>query len=263
MQAESLNLPAQCHTASHLSIITLLARCNFGDFALSWYIWLLTLRPVPFSEMIFYPMEFENLSFDLYHPQPLLVVISGPSGVGKDAVVNRMKAKGVSFHFVVTMTSRPPRQNEVDGVDYWFTTRQNFAGLISQNEFLEYALVYEDYKGIPKSQIREAMQSGKDVILRVDVQGAATLRRLCPEAVLIFLIPDDEEKWLERLQNRKTETSETLRLRVETARGEMEQLGNFDYVVVNATDRLDEAVNTIVAIIDAEHHRVHPRRITL
>jgi len=113
---------------------------------------------------------------------------------------------------------------------------------------------------VPKSQIRQALASGKDVILRVDVQGAATFRKLCPEAVLIFLIPQDEAEWMERLKNRKTETPESLKLRLETARAELERLNEFDYVVVNANDRLDEAVDTIVDIINAEHHRVHPRR---
>ena len=208
-------------------------------------------------------MESETLSFDLFHPQPLMVVISGPSGVGKDAVVREMMKRDLLFHFVVTMTSRSPRANEVDGVDYIFTTHENFEDLIQQEEFLEYALVYQDYKGIPKPQIREAVASGKDVVLRVDVQGAETLRRLCPEAVLIYLIPDNQKEWMERLANRKTETAEALALRIVTARGELEHLPRFDYVVVNAQDRLQEAVDTIAAIITAEHHRVHPRKVTL
>lgn len=205
----------------------------------------------------------ENLSFDLYHPQPLMVVISGPSGVGKDAVVKALKARNLTFHFVVTMTSRAPRQGEVEGVDYFFNTRENFEQLIAEDEFLEYALVYEDYKGIPRSQIRQALSSGTDVILRVDVQGADTLRRLCPEAVLIYLIPSNEAEWLERLRTRKTETAESLAIRIQTARSELEHLAKFDYVVVNAHDRLDEAVDTIIAIIDAEHHRVEPRKVCL
>jgi guanylate kinase len=207
--------------------------------------------------------EPEPLSFDLYHPQPVMVVISGPSGVGKDAVLKEMQARGLPFHFVVTMTSRAPRENEVPGVDYWYTTRENFEELIRQDEFIEYALVYEDYKGVPKPQIREALASGKDVILRVDVQGAATLRGLCPEAILVFLIPENEPEWLERLTNRKTETAESLAVRVRTAREELKELVKFDYVVVNADARLGEAVDTIISIINAEHHRVHPRSICL
>jgi guanylate kinase len=208
-------------------------------------------------------VETESLSFDLYHPQPLLVIISGPSGVGKDAVVRAMQKRGQPFHFVVTMTSRPPRPGEQDGVDYFFTSREKFERMISENEFMEYALVYQDYKGIPKEQIRQAFGSGKDVILRVDVQGAATLLRLCPDAVLIYLIPTNEGEWLERLRNRKTETAASLALRIQTARSELEHLGRFDYVVVNADDQLEEAADTIIAIIDAEHHRVHPRKAVI
>lgn len=208
-------------------------------------------------------MENNTLSFNLFHPQPLIVVISGPSGVGKDAVVQAMQQRGQPFHFVVTMTSRKPRPGEVDGVDYFFVSREKFEEMIAASEFMEYALVYQDYKGIPKEQIRRALDSGKDVILRVDVQGAATMRRLTPEAVLIYLIPTDENEWLQRLHNRKTETSESLALRIQTARSEMEHLGRFDYVVVNADDRLEVAAETIIAIIDAEHHRVHPRKVVV
>lgn len=208
-------------------------------------------------------MTEESLSFDLVHPQPLLVVISGPSGVGKDAVLKSLQQRDLPLHFVVTMTSRPPRNGEEDGVDYFFVSREKFEALIDQDEFIEYALVYQDYKGIPKTQIREAMGSNKDVILRVDVQGAQTLRRLYPDAVLIFLIPTNEKEWFERLRNRKTETPESLALRLKTAKEELEYLPEFDYVVVNAQDRLEETVDTIASIIRAEHHRVVPRKITL
>jgi guanylate kinase len=207
--------------------------------------------------------ENESLSFDVLKPKPLLVVISGPSGVGKDAVLKEMQAHDLPFHFVVTMTSRAPRKNEIDGKDYFFTTRENFEEMIRRDEFIEYALVYEDYKGVPKPQIRAALSSGMDVVLRVDVQGAATLRSLCPGALLIFLIPDNEKEWLKRLNSRQTETVESLAVRVNTARSELERMAGFDYVVVNAHDRLHEAVETIMNIIDAEHHRVQPREICL
>jgi guanylate kinase len=208
-------------------------------------------------------MPDETLSFDLYHPEPLLVVISGPSGVGKDAVLKSLQERGLPLHFVVTMTSRAPRNGEVDGEDYFFVSREKFQELIQQNEFIEHALVYQDYKGIPKSQIRDALASKKDVILRVDVQGAQTLRRLCPDALLIFLIPTNEKEWLDRLRNRKTETAESLALRLETARQELQHLPDFDYVVVNTENHLENTVDTIVSIIEAEHHRVQPRKVTL
>ena len=119
--------------------------------------------------------------------QPLLIVISGPSGVGKDTVIQHMKERSLPFHFVVTATSRPKRSNEIEGVDYFFVTHQEFTEMIETGELLEYAVVYEDYKGIPKKQVHDALSSGSDVVMRVDVQGAKTIRGLYPEALLIFL----------------------------------------------------------------------------
>lgn len=194
---------------------------------------------------------------------PLLIVISGPSGVGKDTVIQRMKERNLPFHFVVTAATRPPRLNEVDGVDYFFVSHDEFAQMIEQDELLEYAIVYNDYKGIPKSQVRMALTSGKDVIMRLDVQGAATVRKLCPGALLLFLITQDEEELINRLGQRKTETPEGLALRIATARQELKRLIEFDYVIVNRDFQLDETVDTILAIIQAEHHRVGPRKVTL
>ncbi len=200
----------------------------------------------------------------IYHqPQPLLIVISGPSGVGKDTVVRRMTERKLPFHFVITATTRPPRNNEVHGVDYYFYTKDEFAEMIEKNELLEYAIVYNDFKGIPKFQVKEALASGKDVVMRLDVQGAATIRELCPEAVLIFLTTETEEELENRLKIRKTERPEELNLRIATARQELKRVVEFDYVVVNRDSRLDETVDTIEAIIRAEHCRVHHRKVTL
>ncbi|MBW8011666.1 MAG: guanylate kinase [Chloroflexi bacterium] len=195
--------------------------------------------------------------------EPLLIVISGPSGVGKDTVLQRMKERNLPFHFVVTATTRPPRTSETDGVDYIFVSLEDFANMIENEELLEYAIVYKDYKGIPKDQVRQALKSGKDVVMRVDVQGAATIRKLSPEAILIFLITEDEPELVRRLKTRKTESPEGLKLRIATARQELKRIGEFDYVVVNREHQLDETVDTILAIIDAEHHRVEPRKVTL
>lgn len=206
-------------------------------------------------------MSDETLSFDLIHPQPLLIVISGPSGVGKDAVIRSLQKRDLPLHFVVTMTSRPPRKGEEEGRDYFFVSREQFEGLIREEAFLEHAVVYADYKGVPKEQVRKAFASELDVVLRVDVQGARSLRQLYPEAVLIFLIPTNVQEWLQRLQTRSTETDKDLDLRLATAKAELESLSEFDYVVVNAQDRLKETVDTIASIITAEHHRVVPRKI--
>lgn len=205
----------------------------------------------------------ESLSFDLFHPQPLMIVISGPSGVGKDAVLKSLQQRDMPLHFVVTMTSRLPRDGEVDGVDYFFVSREKFQALIQRDEFLEHANVYEDYKGIPKAQIREAFASHRDVILRVDVQGAQTLRGMFPDAVLIFLIPTNEKEWLERLRRRQSETADSLALRLETAKEELSHLSEFDYMVVNAHEHLEDTVDAIAAIIQAEHHRVAPRQVLI
>lgn len=195
--------------------------------------------------------------------QPLLIVISGPSGVGKDSVIQRMIARDLPFHFVVTATTRAPRPEERHSVDYFFFSRDEFAEMIDKDELLEYAIVYNDYKGIPKEQVRQALASGKDVVMRLDVQGAATVRSLCPDALLIFLTTQNEEEMLSRLRLRMTETPEALKLRVATARQELKRVIEFDYVVVNSQGKLDKAVDTILAIITAEHHRVHPRKVTL
>lgn len=195
--------------------------------------------------------------------KPLLIVISGPSGVGKDTVIQRMKERELPFHFVVTATTRQPRPEEVHGVDYYFLSHDEFAEMIEQDELLEYAIVYNDYKGIPKQQVRQALESGKDVVMRLDVQGAATIREISPEAVLIFLTTQSQEELVNRLRVRKTETPEGLNLRIATARQELKRIGEFDYVVVNPEYQLDETVDTILAIIHAEHHRVHPRKVTL
>ncbi|OGO25824.1 MAG: guanylate kinase [Chloroflexi bacterium RBG_16_54_11] len=201
--------------------------------------------------------------FRLPNPEPLLIVISGPSGVGKDTVIQRMKERNLPVHFVVTAATRAPRPNEIHGRDYFFFTHDEFAEMIEKGELLEYAIVYNDYKGIPKAQVRDALSSGKDVIMRLDVQGAATIRKLCPEALMIFLTVQDEDEMIRRLQERKTETPEGLKLRIATARQEMTHVGSFDYVVINHEFHLDEAVDTIISIIDAEHHRVNPRKVTL
>jgi guanylate kinase len=201
--------------------------------------------------------------FNLYNPQPLLIVISGPSGAGKDTVLQRMKERELPFHFVVTATTRPKRDNEVHGRDYFFVSKDEFARMIDEDELIEWAIVYGDYKGIPKQQVREALKSGKDVVMRIDVQGAGTVRKLASEAVLIFITVESEHELVRRLNERKTETSDTLNLRIATAKQELKRIDAFDYVVLNRDFHLDETVEAIRAIIQAEHHRVDQRKVTL
>ncbi len=201
--------------------------------------------------------------FELRKPNPLLIVISGPSGVGKDSIVQRMKEREFPFHFVVTATTRARRENEVHGRDYWFVSKEEFARMIEENELIEYAIVYGDYKGIPKAQVREALDSGKDVVMRLDVQGAETVRKLAPEALLIFITCENEEELERRLRERKTESADSLALRIATARKEFQRLDAFDYVIVNQDFHLDDTVEKVRAIIAAEHLRVHQRKVNL
>lgn len=208
-------------------------------------------------------MPDEEQPYKVYNPQPLLIVVSGPSGVGKDATLQELKRRQYPLHYVVTVTSRPKRDEEVEGVDYFFVTREQFEQLIHEDALIEYAVVYKDYKGIPKEQVRRALQSGLDVILRVDVQGAATLRKLYPEAILVFLAPENENELRKRLLERRTETPSQLQARLDIAQEEMKRCGEFNYVVVNSTGCLSETAKTIEAIIHTEHHRIPHRKVKL
>lgn len=197
-------------------------------------------------------------------PNPLIIVISGPSGVGKDTVIKKLRESRDSLHFVVTATSRPMRPGEVNGKDYFFVSKEEFLKMVDKNELLEYALVYGDYKGIPKKQIREYMAKGYDIVLRVDIQGAQTLRRILGDsAVFVFLAAESEMALVERLVERKTENREELLLRIATAREEVKHVKNFDYVVVNAEGKLDSAVKLVESIIDAEKAKVRQRNAVI
>ncbi len=203
------------------------------------------------------------LSFDLYNPNPLMIIISGPSGVGKDSVVKRLMERDTSFHFVVTTTSRERREHEIEGIDYFFVSKEKFEDMIAADEMIEYALVYDQYKGAEKKQVRDAFASNKDVIVRLDVQGAASYRKMFPEALLIFLLPSSEEELIFRLRDRGTETEESIALRMATTRKELEYLPIFDYIVHNPAGKLDQAVDTLQAIITAEHHRIQQRKVSI
>jgi guanylate kinase len=168
----------------------------------------------------------------------------------------RMREMEVPFYQVVTAATRARRPNEVDGVDYHFVSIERFAEMIENKELLEHAVVYGDYKGIPKAEVRKGLDSGLDVVLRVDVQGAATIRRMVPQAVAIFLVASSEEEMVERLRQRKTEDPGMLAMRIATAREELRRLAEFDYMVVNRDECLDEAVRQVLAIMSAERCRV-------
>jgi guanylate kinase len=194
---------------------------------------------------------------------PLLIVISGSSGVGKDAALNKMKKAGLPFHYVVTTTTRPKRPGEKDGVDYHFLSEGKFRQMIMENQFLEWAKVYGNYYGVPKKEIEEALKKGQDAIVKVDVQGAATIKRILPDAVFIFLMAPSTEELASRLKQRHGVQSADLDLRLSKAQEEIESLPVFDYVVVSHTDNVDLTVTQINAIVTAEKCRLRPRVVRL
>lgn len=193
----------------------------------------------------------------------LLVVLSGPSGVGKDAVLSRLKQTETRMRFITTMTTRKRRPKETDGVDYIFVSKDTFEELLKKNEMLESAQVYGNWYGVPKQLVRDALKEGKDVIVKVDVQGAATYKKIIPEAVYIFLMPPSLEELENRLRQRYTEKPHELDIRLRTAESEIKQASKFDYVVVNHKDNLNTAIDEIKAIVTAEKCRVNLRKITI
>jgi len=186
---------------------------------------------------------------------PLLVVLSGPSGVGKDAALAELRKLDRPWHFVVTATTRPRRTGERDGIDYIFLDEPAFLHMKDQGKFVEYAQVYGRWYGVPRSQVTSGLKSGKDVILKIDVQGAATVRKMAPEALFIFLVPGSFDELRDRLSQRMSESTPEMELRLKTASEEMTQASQFNYRVVNSKDSLDQAVADIDSIIATEKHR--------
>ena len=196
------------------------------------------------------------------HP-PLLIVVSGPSGVGKDAALKRMQELRCPFHFLVTNTTRPKRAEETDGVDYHFITKERFAEMDQRGDFLERAVVYGFDYGNSRSEVRAALARGQDVIMRIDVQGAATIKRTVPDAIFIMLLPPSIDILEARLRKRRSEPEEYLQIRLHAARLEMSEVEKFDYVIVNEDNALDDTAQLIQAIIRVEKLRVKPRRVMI
>ena len=192
---------------------------------------------------------------------PLLVVVSGPSGVGKDAVFQYMRELDRPWHFVVTATTRPRRRSERNGIDYLFLDTEEFEHMRKGEQFLECAEVYGNWYGVPKQQVRDALAKGKDVFVKLDVQGAATVRALVKDALMIFLAPPSIAELERRLRFRQSESVQTLRLRSEAAGDEMKAMEDFEFRVVNHNQRLDLAAFCIDAIVTAEKCRIPPRRM--
>lgn len=195
--------------------------------------------------------------------KPLLIVLSGLSGAGKDAVLDGLRQSGLPLEFIITVTTRPQRTTEVNDVHYHFVSEEDFRGMIEHGELLEWANVYGNYYGVPKKPVRTALDEGVDVIVKVDVQGVANIKKILPQAVFIFLTPPSIDELVQRLEKRRTESPASLELRVQTAREELKQVPLFDYVVFNRENKIDQAVADIEAIIAAEKCRVVPREISL
>ena len=203
------------------------------------------------------PLPFNRLT------RPLLIVFSGPSGVGKDAVLSRMKELSYPLNYITTLTTRPRRPNERNNVDYHFVSVKRFQKMIENNKLLEWANVYGNWYGVPRVPIEQALDKGEDTIVKVDIQGAATIKKILPQAIFIFLMPPSMEELLMRLKQRHTESPSDLAVRLKTAEKEIEQLPLFDYVIVNKWDEVDLVVSGIEAIITTEKCRVTPREVAL
>ncbi|MDE2836181.1 MAG: guanylate kinase [Chloroflexota bacterium] len=196
-------------------------------------------------------------------PHPLLVVVSGPSGVGKDAMLALVRKARPEVFWAITATTRAVRPGEEHGVHHLFHTREEFLQLLERGELLEHAEVYGNLYGVPKAPVREALVEGRDAIVRTDVQGAASIRTMAPDALLIFVAPPSLEELERRLRSRDTESAEETGLRVEMSRKEMRDAAWFDAVVVNETGRLEDAAREVMAVIERERQRVPPRVVRL
>jgi guanylate kinase len=194
-------------------------------------------------------------------PGALLVVVSGPSGVGKDTIIEalRQRPRDPDYHYVVTCTTRAPRPGEVDGISYHFITRPRFAALRDAGAFLEWAEVHRNWYATPRAEVRRALATGHDVILKIDVQGAAAVKSLVPDALLVFVVPPSLEALFRRLRARATETAEELELRQRNAAIELARAGDYDHVVVNEDGQVRRTAERIDEIIQAERER-HPDR---
>lgn len=193
----------------------------------------------------------------------LVFIMSGPSGVGKDTITTRLKEDGFPLGYCVTATTRNQRPGEVHGVHYYFLTDDEFTRLLEREGFLEHAIVHGKRYGIPIEGVRAGLRTGNDVWITPDVQGAATLREKLRNAITIFLAPPKLSDLLPRLMRRGSEGPEELALRLKNAEREMQRVGEFDYLIVNEQDRIDETVDKVKAIITAERARVRRRTVTL
>jgi guanylate kinase len=191
--------------------------------------------------------------------KPLLIVLSGLSGVGKDTVLARLRKSGLPAFISVSATTRARRPGEKNGADYYFITPEKFQAMIDADQLLEWANVYGNRYGIPAEPVRQALKRGQDVIVKIDVQGAGTIKKKVPQALLVFLITFSLAELEQRLKKRHTETPAELELRLKTAEKELDSIPMFDYVVVNREGKIKHTIEDIKAIITAEKCRAVQR----
>lgn len=184
----------------------------------------------------------------------LLIVVSGPSGAGKDTICQKLIKENSNIWMSVSMTTRKPRPLEKDGVDYFFVSSEEFENKIKDNTFLEYAYYNDNYYGTPKDKVEEKLNEGKDVILVIDINGAVNIKKIIPSALFIFIMPPDMETLKNRLIGRKTESKDKVVQRFITAYNEVNNYKKYNYVVVN--DKVEDAVNKVKSIIQSEKCRV-------
>ena len=196
-------------------------------------------------------------------PAPLLVVLSGPSGAGKDAVLDEMARRGHRFHRVVTCTTRAPRGNEREGIDYFFVSDAAFDKLVADDGLLEHAVVYGKGYGVPRQQVIDRLAEGLDVYVRTDVQGAATIKRIAPGALLVFIAPASLDELEQRIRARGSDDEEHVQRRLKTAHDEMARRAEFDYVIVNAPGHLESTVDHLLEVLDVERMKPRPARAGL
>jgi guanylate kinase len=204
-------------------------------------------------------------------PGAVLVIISGPSGVGKDTIIEALKGRHRQHrgprrhdhHFVVTCTTRPPRPGEVDGMSYHFMDRASFEALKESDELLEWAEVHGNLYGTPRAEVADSLARGVDVVLKIDVQGAQKVKERVQDAILIFVVPPSMEALFRRLRSRATESAEQLELRQRNAAIELARQGDYDHVVVNEDDQVERTAERIDEIISSEHAARADRRVRL
>jgi len=217
-----------------------------------------------FSEYDLTGMSADEVIADLRAGRkPRLFVISGPSGVGKDTVIERLREEFTDIHFAVTATTRPRRPGEIDGIHYYFLTKETFDLRLANDEFLEHAVVYDHHYGVPKTPVRHALNRGQDVIVKVDVQGAASIRKLAPNGIFIFLAPDSMSELLRRLKARKSDDPDVLMDRFQAASHELSSATEFDYVVFNEVEQVESAMDSLCSIVQAERCKIHQPEVHL